>query len=431
MASRSLKLREPLQRLGQRVRANALQSVVTLVVFALFIAVASGNLEMVLQVKTGRSTLAAIVATREFAALLGVGVVMAVMLPLLSPIAGSLLTFVCMLPVYWLGYSSLYRPLIPMEFSLVTILVLYIVHMLIGYFREVHQKQQVIKLFGQYVPPALAARLSADPKAMDLQGEARELSILFCDVWDFSSRAERLEPRALSALLNALFTPLTEIVHRHDGTIDKYIGDAMMAFWGAPLSEPQHAAKAVSAAFEMQDAVAALTPAFARRGWPALRVGIGINSGIAHVGNMGSQYRMAYTAIGDAVNLAARLESLTRMFESPIIVGESTRRAFPAPAYRELGLVHVKGKQQLTRIFEPLQPGMDPESTVLARLHGHNAALACYYARDWDGAEKGFAALSAQDPRDRLYGYYLERIRAFRVTPPPPLWRGELRFSVS
>jgi adenylate cyclase len=430
MASRSPIPGNHLQRLRQRLRANALQSAITLAVFTLFILVASGNLEMVLQVKSGRSTLAAIVATPEFAVLLGVGIVMAVMLPLLSPIAGSLLTFVCMLPVYWLGYTVLKRPLIPMEFSLVTILVLYIVHVLLGYFREVHQKQEVIKLFGQYVPPALAARLGADPGAVDMLGEARELSIVFCDVWDFTSRAERLEPRELSALLNALFTPLTEIVHRHDGTIDKYMGDAMMAFWGAPLAEPRHAAKAVSAAFQMQEAVAALTPAFARRGWPALRIGIGINTGVAHVGNMGSQYRMAYTAIGDVVNLASRLESLTRVFGAPIIVGENTRRAFAAPTYRELGLVHVKGKQQLTRIFEPFQPSLDADSTVLARLHAHNTALACYYARDWDGAAARFGALHAQDPGDRLYGYYLERIREFRVTPPPPDWCGELRFSV-
>lgn len=430
MASRLSNFGEQLRAVPRRMRENALQSAITLIVFALFIAVASGNLEMVLQIRSGRSTLGAVLATREFAVLLGVGVVMALMLPLLSPIAGSALTFACMLPVYWLGFTALSRPLIPMEFSLVTILVLYVVHIGLGYFREVHQKQKLIRLFGQYVPPALAARLSANPDAVDLHGEARELSIVFCDVWDFTSCAERLEPRELSALLNALFTPLTEIVHRHDGTIDKYIGDAMMAFWGAPLAEPQHAAKAVSAAFEMQQAVAALGPEFERRGWPLLRIGIGINSGIAHVGNMGSQYRMAYTAIGDAVNLAARLESLTRVFGSPIIVGESTRRAFPAPAYRELGLVHVKGKQALTRIFEPSQPGMDPESTVLSRLNAHNAALACYYARDWDAAEARFSVLHAQDPADSLYGYYLERIREFRSTPPAAEWRGELRFSV-
>jgi len=402
----------PRSRLLARLRSSRAQVALTLAVLGLFLAVASGNIEIMLDVGRGRSTLSSIAATPEFALLLAIGVLMAVLLPLLSPIGGSLLTFACMLPVYWLGYETTRRPLVPMEFLLLVILALYVIHVLASYFREVHKKQEVISLFGQYVPPDLAARLGRDPHALDLEGEARELTVLFCDVQDFTSHAERMEPRELTALLNALLTPLTEVVHRHHGTIDKYMGDAMMAFWGAPLTDPHHAAHAVAAAYDMQDAVARLAVEFERHGWPALTLGIGINTGIVNVGNMGSRYRMAYTAIGDAVNLASRLEALTRVFQVPIIVGESTRKAFPAATYRELGLVQVKGKQELTRVYEALRPNLDPESTAVARLARHKHALA------------------VSRPDDPLYGYYLERIGEFRATPPAEHWRGELRFTV-
>jgi len=431
MASPLQHLSRPGRILGTALRRHGAQMAITAAVFVVFVAVASGNLELLVAVEAGRSNLAAVASTPEFAMLAAVSLVLILALPMLAPIPASVLAFLCMLPVYWLGWRSTTRPLIPLEFSLLTILVLYASHVLVSWFREVHQKQQVINVFGQYVPPDLAQRLSRDPTAGSLEGEARELSVLFCDAKDFTRHAERLEPRELSALLNALLTPLTEVVHRHGGTIDKYLGDGMMAFWGAPLADARHAAHAVSAAFELQQAVARLAAPFAARGWPALAIGIGINTGVAHVGNMGSRYRMAYTAIGDVVNLAARLEALTRVFHCPIIVGEATRNAFPAAGYRELGLVRVKGKQELVRIFEPFHPAMDPASTTVNRLARHQRALGAYYARDWDRAEQAFRALHEASPEDPLYVWYLDRVQEFRAAPPPADWRGELRFTIS
>jgi len=419
------------QRAGNALRVHGLRMAATLAVFLIFISVASGNLELAVHVARSTANLGAVAATPEFIALLAVGLIMSVGLPPLSPIGASALTFACMLPVYWLSYHTPTRSLVPLEFSLLTILVLYLLHVFLGYFRETKQKQKVIETFAQYVPPDLAARLSRDPAIGKLAGETRELSVLFCDVKEFSSHAEQLDPRQLSALLNALLTPLTEVVHRSGGTIDKYMGDAMMAFWGAPMADPHHAAHAVNAGFEILDQVARLGPTFRANGWPELEVGIGINSGLAHVGNMGSRYRMAYTAIGDVVNLAARLETLTRVFDCPMIVGESTRRAFPAAGYRELGLVKVKGKQELVRVFQPYQPNLDPAGSTVGRLTLHEAALGAYYAQDWERAEAGFRSLQAVNPLDPLYAYYLERIDAFRHVPPPPDWRGELRFTVS
>ena len=254
---------------------------------------------------------------------------------------------------------------------------------------------------------------------------------MFCDVRSFTTISESLEPRQLTQMLNTLFNPLTEIVYRHHGTIDKYMGDALMAFWGAPIKDPQHAGNAVAAAFEIQEALVNINREFEAQGWPKIQLGIGINTGVVSVGNMGSKYRMAYTVLGDAVNLAARLQDLTRVYRCRVIVGENTRKAFPAASYRELGLVQVKGKQELTRIFEPCNPTLDPASTLVSNMQMHNSALQKYYARNWRAAAELFKSLQKLTPDDPLYAYYLERISEFESRPPTEGWQGEIRYSVS
>ncbi len=395
-------------------------------------AVASGKLEFLLESNTRTSNLGALVQTPEFAVLSIIGLIMSLALPLLSPIAGSVLTFLCMLPIYYMGFQiSSPRPLIPMEFSLLTVLFLYVINILISYFRETAKKQKVINILGQYMPPELARQVGGDPDALKLGGEARELSIMFCDVRRFTSISESLEPRQLTQMLNTLFNPLTEIVYRHNGTIDKYMGDALMAFWGAPIVDEQHAGNAVSAAFEIQESLVALNRRLESNGWPQIQLGIGINTGVVSVGNMGSRYRMAYTVIGDSVNLASRLQDLTRIYRCRIIVGEQTKRAFPAATYRELGLVQVKGKQELTRIYEPCDPTLDPASTLVSTMQTHNEALQEYYTRNWRAAGGLFSTLQKKNPEDPLYAYYLKRIREFNTSPPPDDWQGEIRYSVS
>lgn len=397
----------------------------------LFLANGSGLFKLVLGIGAHPAGALGIVQSREFWVLAGIGVVLAVVLPLLRPIQASLVTALASAPVVYLGYAHIGpKPLVPMEYSLLTILMLFVVNVVLAYYREIHYKQRIIERFGQYVPPEVVERIRADPERFSMEAEAREITVMFCDVHDFTAISERLEPRELAGLLNALFTPVSAILYRHGAVIDKYMGDAVMAFWGAPLDDPAHAANAVAAAFEIQDELARLGPEFEARGWPALRLGIGINTGQASVGNMGSAYRVAYTAVGDSVNLAARLQDLTRLFRAPVICGERTRKAFPAATYRELGLVQVKGKRQLARIFEPCNPALDPESTVIANLHRHNEALRCYYAREWDVAERLFRLLRESTPDEALYDYFLSRIEEFRRTPPPPGWRGEIRFTV-
>ena len=413
------------------LRRQWLQVVLVLAIFALFILNASGVFEVVFDIADGALTASSIMRTKEFLVLIVIGIALSLLLPLLSPVKASVLTFVAMLPVLVMGYTTTgQRALLPMEYSLLTILMLFVVNVLISYFTETARKQRLINAFGQYVPAELAKRISQDPGQFSLEGDSRELSIMFCDVHNFSAISEQLEPKELAELLNTLFTPLTRILYKHHGIIDKYMGDAIMAFWGAPLPDPHHASNAVAAAFEMQEAVQELMPGFQERGWPRIKVGVGINTGVVSVGNMGSEYRVAYTVIGDAVNLASRLQELTRIYSARIIVGEATRRACTIVTYRELGLVQVKGKNELARIYEPSNPGMDPHSTLVTKLHRHNEALHHYYDREWEAAAEIFRKLKDDQPEDPLYDYYLKRIDEFKDDPPPPEWQGEIRFVV-
>jgi adenylate cyclase len=219
----------------------------------------------------------------------------------------------------------------------------------------------------------------------------------------------------------------TDIRDSHRGTLDKYIGDAVMAFWGAPVAFADHASRGVATALLMQASAQRLNQDFLQRGWPELKIGIGLNTGQMHVGDMGSEIRRAYTVMGDAVNLGARLEGITKVYGVGIAVGEVTRAEAPEFAYRELDLVRVKGKNEPVAIFEPLaldsalaQPARDE----LARWH---AALALVRGQQWDAAQAALAALQAEAPHG-LYRLYLERVSQHRAHPPGPGWDGVTTF---
>lgn len=405
------------------------QALVLFAVYALFAGNALGLLDVVIDGTV--VPLLRVAGSPEFVMLTGVGLLLSVLLPLLRPIPASLLTLLAMLVILYAGYAAgIPRPLVPMEYSLLTVLVMFGVNVLTAYFTETQQKQKLLHAFGQYVPPEVVAYISRDPEHFSLDAEARELSVMFCDIRNFSGISEFLEPRQLSEMLNTLFTPVSRIIYKHHGVIDKYLGDGVMAFWGAPVPDANHATNAVLAAFEIQEALAEMRKQFPQRGWPPLSMGIGINTGVMSVGNMGSSYRVAYTVVGDAVNLASRLQDLTRVFRVRIIVGEGTRKAFPSATYRELGLVKVRGKTDLVRIYEPCNPAVDPESTVIATMQRHNQALHHYYAREWAEASRLFLAIKARNGDDPLYDYYLRRIAEFQGSPPPPDWSGEIRFTV-
>ncbi|MCP4041122.1 MAG: adenylate/guanylate cyclase domain-containing protein [Gammaproteobacteria bacterium] len=372
-----------------------------------------------------------VVSSSEFLILFGVGLLMCALLPLLTPIQASLLTLAGMVPIWYIGIQ-VPKPisLLPMEYSLLTILMLYVLNVLAVYFSETRTKQRLMTAFGQYVPPELVGMINENPESFSLSGEAREMTILFCDIRNFTAIAEQLDPKQLVSVLNSIFNPLTKIIHNHLGTIDKYMGDAVMAFWGAPANDPQHAQNAVKAALEIQEKLSRLRPEFKKRGWPEIHMGVGLSSGVVNVGNMGSEYRVAYTVVGDVVNLAARLESVTRSLYTDIVVSESTRGASPDIVFRELAKIKVKGKQDVIKVFQPLgEVGrLSPEQE--SQLELHNEAMENYYHCRWDTAVTLFGRLWEKTPEDKLYEIYLQNVAEFTKGPRPNDWLGELDVSI-
>ena len=243
---------------------------------------------------------------------------------------------------------------LPVATGLLLVLGLGVMNLGFGHLLEGRARRAVAHLFGAYVSPDLVDQMTRNPaRFARMSSENRELTIMFTDIRGFTRIAESMEPTDLREYINDFLTAMTEVIHRHHGTVDKYIGDAVMAFWGAPLEDPAHADQAVAAAYAMLDEVERLNRVNARRGRPPLVIGIGINTGIACVGDMGSRLRRAYTVLGDAVNLASRIESLTKQFGAPVIVGETTARRATGHEFRELAQVSVTGRTEQVRIYVP------------------------------------------------------------------------------
>ena len=223
--------------------------------------------------------------------------------------------------------------------------------------------------------------------------------------------------------MNEFLTPITKVIRENRGTIDKYMGDAVMAFWGAPLADSDHAQHAVLTGLEMIKVVEGLGEYFESQGWPPIAVGVGVASGEMNVGNMGSTYRAAYTVMGDTVNLGSRLEGLTKRYGVNMIVNDGTVRMTPDVVYRELDLVRVKGKLEGVAIYEPLGFKSDISDEQQATLDAFNVALRAYRRQDWDTAEQSLRKLKQTDDQ-LLYNVYLDRIRQFRQEPLPGDWDG-------
>ncbi|HZK89314.1 MAG TPA: adenylate/guanylate cyclase domain-containing protein [Stellaceae bacterium] len=297
------------------------------------------------------------------------------------------------------------------------------------------QRRRIHSAFRHYLAPDLVNQLAANPGQLKLGGETRTISTMFSDIRGFTSISEAFKsnPEGLSRLINRGFlTPMTRLIMAHQGTIDKYMGDCIMAFWNAPLDNAQHADHACATALamlaELEQINIGLETEAAEEGrdFHPIHIGVGINTGECVVGNMGSDERFAYTAMGDSVNLASRLESQTKNYHVGVILGEATRAAAPGWAALELDLIAVKGKQEAVRIYALLGDAELADSAeFLADAAHHDRMLACYRAQDWPGARAAIAGCGADDPRlAALYALYEKRIAYFEANPPGPDWDG-------
>jgi adenylate cyclase len=287
-------------------------------------------------------------------------------------------------------------------------------------------EQRVIReAMGRYLSPAVSQWVLADPDRLRLGGETREMTVLFSDLRQFTTLAHALPPPTLVALLNTYRSAMADVVFRHDGVLAQYAGDAIEAFWNAPMDQGDHARRACLTALDMVAALTTLRPAFAARGWAHLDLGVGINTGRMVVGNMGSKDRLIYTAVGDPVNVAARLESLSKEYGVHLVVGDATRDAEPRTfVYRFLDRVAVKGRAEALSCYEVLARagGLDPAGE--RRLARYHEAIALYQARRWEDAARLFDELGREAPADGPTALYRRRVRTLLADPPPADWDG-------
>jgi adenylate cyclase len=258
---------------------------------------------------------------------------------------------------------------------------------------------------------------------------AQELTVLFSDVRGFTTISESLTPDDLSNYINEYLTTMSLVIReQHRGTLDKYMGDAIMAFWGAPVADAQHARNAVLAALGMQSDAKTLNEKFKARGWPTFKIGVGVNSGVMRVGDMGSKIRRAYTVMGDAVNIASRLEGITKQYGADIIIGDGTRKLITGFVLRELDRVRVKGKDEPVTIYQPLGLEGQVDQAKQDEITLWNQALRLYRRQDWDGAELQLLNLRKRAPDSEFYELFIERIARYRAHPPGADWDGAWNF---
>jgi adenylate cyclase len=369
--------------------------------------------------------------------LLLAGLILAFALPILSApkaVALSAVVIACVVGLnFWMYLSA--GLVLPLATALMMALTAFALNMSYGYFVESKSKRQIAHLFGTYVPPELVDEMVKDPNSYSMKAASKELTVMFCDMRGFTKMSETMEPTQLQGLLNDVFSRLTRVIRNNRGTIDKYMGDCVMAFWGAPVDSPEHAALSVKTAMEMAHEVRNINEEHRAKGMPEIGVGIGLNTGSMCVGDMGSSLRKAYTVVGDAVNLGARLEGLSKIYGVDIVVSESTKKLAPDFAWQELDRVRVKGKDQAVTIFWPLAPLDRLPKDSADELKLWTNYLKAYRAQDWDqcdlhmlNMERVFASKNGKSAKKYLYQLYSERVASMRELPFDPSWDGATNF---
>jgi adenylate cyclase len=313
---------------------------------------------------------------------------------------------------------------LPLASSLLLTIGLSALHLLQGFLGERRTKQHISSVFGQYVPQAHIDHMMANPKDFGFAGETREMTVLFSDIRSFTTISESLDATELKDLLNRYFTPITESIFNHQGTIDKYVGDMVMAFWGAPLKDMNHARHALEAAADMIRTLKTLNPELDKLGYPEIEVGIGLNTGPMNVGDMGSHFRRAYTVLGDAVNLGARLEGLTKFYSVKILVGPATFDAIDDWVFRPIDRIRVKGKLEPVSVYEPIAQREALTEEWQTELALWENAYKHYLNQHWADARQCLNRLISLSPNPGLYRIYLDRIEEFAANGAPDGWDG-------
>ena len=357
-----------------------------------------------------------------------VGMLAACVFPLLGPIGLTLLASGLFFSLVKFNQWMWMKEGLVLSFSLplATIMILYLMNLIWGYLTKSRKRLEVTSTFGQYIPPERIRLIVEKGAGLGLEGETKELSVLFTDIRGFTTLSEGLNAQDLKDLLNRYLTMMTQTIFQHKGTVDKYVGDMIVAFWGAPLDDPEHAFNAVSTGLDMQKNLDSFNVELRKEGKTEIRVGVGINSGLMNVGDMGSQFRHSYTVIGEPVHLASRFETICRYYDVRILVGEDTyQRVKEKFAFRKIDQIQAKGTAKSFAIYEPLclKEQCTPEKVALMDLH--QEAMEAYFKQDWEKAQTAFLKLQATDPTSQtLYQIYLTRIASLRITPPSADWTG-------
>ena len=354
------------------------------------------------------------------------GLLVGFLLPKFRAIAGMALVIIVIASfiIFNTFIFTKYNVWLNMIYTLLTIIVIYLGITIYRYVTEEREKKKIKGAFQYYLTPSVVNEILRDPSKLKLGGDKKRLSVMFSDIRGFTSISEKLSPENLVQLLNEYLTAMTNIVFKHDGLLDKYIGDAIMAVFGAPLEQPDHAQRACHTAVEMIEELKRLQEKWAAEGWPEINIGIGVNTGDMVVGNMGSEMRFDYTVMGDSVNLASRLEGTNKEYGTRMIISEFTHAVVNDEfVCRELDAVRVKGKRLPVRIYELLGEKKD-DAKWRTFIETFEHGLALYRAEKWDEAIHEFRRVLELKPDDYPAKLYIERCETLKKNPPEGEWDG-------
>lgn len=357
---------------------------------------------------------------------ISVGLILTFLLPALNVIFKLLVSIISLAGILGTSYYifGIYNLYIPTAFLLVLITLQALLNFAYSFIMERLQKRKISQLFGQYVPEDYVKELIDDPNKYTMEGQTRDMTVLFSDIRSFTSISETLDAAKVKRMLNTFFTPITEIIFTYRGTIDKYVGDMVVAFWGAPIEDKDHAYHAILTSLTIFKRLPEINANMVASDLPSVNIGVGLSTGLMNVGDMGSEFRRAYTVLGDIVNLGSRLQDLTKFYHVNVLVSDSTQQGQEAFIWRPIDKVSVKGRKTATTIYEPVCTKEEATPSLLSEIAEYKLALEQYYARNWVEAEKKFATLKNAYPNIYVYQMYLARTEEFKKNPPEEGWEG-------